>query len=394
MIKLKSIMRDAGIISEQEQAAKTITVTSQTTRDQLAQQTANIPVGTEVTINFNVESIIPDNEILSSQQANKVAEQIKMITQFIDSGKILVIAHASLKPATMKKADQNGKVEQPAVLKQLFPNFKHEDYTNLTFTPLNAKMFGVEGNSTPQTRDKGNTNLAINRAASIGSTITAAGIDLSKFKVEYDIKTNQTTAWVGIQMTGTYIKKPETEANLHRVALGFGLNHVELFAIRDLNSGRPLFYDNQQAKVIRNLININVDILNSAESDQIKYLDAYKWLSQNINDSHMASYNTGRPKFHMTPEFESTAMGKKIANENVQLLVKTYGATRKKVNPETQIRLEDNTVPCDWFIYDERKIVQFFKDYTPTKFKQLLKDQLKQMNDAFRQQRTDQLKFN
>ena len=108
----------------------------------------------------------------------------------------------------------------------------------------------------------------------------------------------------------------------------------------------------------------------------------------------MASYNTGRPKFHMTPEFESTATGQKLANENVQLLVKTYGATRKKVNPETQIRLKDTTVPCYWFIYDERKIVQFFKDYTPTKFKQLLKDQLKQMNDAFRQQRTDQLKFN
>ena len=179
MIKLKNILREAGIISEQEQAAKTITIAPQTTESQLFQQTADIPDGTNVTINFNVESIIPDNEILSDQQANKVAEQIKMITQFIDSGKIRVIAHASEAPATMKKKGRPGKVVQPAVLKQLFPNFNYKDTTNLTFTPLNADMFGGEGNSTNQTRGKGNTNLAINRAASIGSTITAAGIDLS-----------------------------------------------------------------------------------------------------------------------------------------------------------------------------------------------------------------------
>ena len=52
-------------------------------------------------------------------------------------------------------------------------------------------------------------------------------------------------------------------------------------------------------------------------------------------------------------------------------LLKKYGATQSTTNPKTKIRLEDTTAKHAWFIYDERQIVNFFR--------QVSKDELKKI---------------
>jgi hypothetical protein len=127
-------------------------------------------------------------------------------------------------------------------------------------------------------------------------------------------------------------------------------------------------YESTPVNEILGYVDKNIETLSIAEGNKLQYLDSYQWMRDNLTASLRDSYSTAIYGAVISP--------KSPRSKPMVDLLKKYGAIESTINPKFNIKLNDTTAKHDWFIYDERQIVNFFQ--------QVSRDELDQIKDQTR----------
>lgn len=301
MIKLKSILREAGLLKEQ------------------GEQSFN-------PVNFNFDS--GQHVLPTEQQKNidRVVSQVKdLVRQNYKIAGITIESSESKVPSTQYEPEELAQLRAEAVKEQLAKQLP--EYVN-----------------------------QINVVTKIGTTEYVRGTDDprdAKYKREQYVR-------AVIKTDPPIQTKP---IPLHRIALGFSGSSITFFCMENLKN-----YEATAVNEILGYVDKNIEKLSTAEGNELQYLDSYQWMRDNLSGRMRDSYSTAI--------YGSVISPKSPRSKPLVDLLKKYGATQSTINPKTKIRLEDTTAKHAWFIYDERRIVNFFQ--------QVSRDELDQIKDQTR----------
>lgn len=228
MIKLKSILLEAGLIKEQ--ASETYTP-----------------------VNFEFES--GKHELPAGEQ-QKIDQVVSQVKSMIDSGyeitNITIESGESRVPSSQFEEGQLSKKRGEAVKKQL---------------------------------ESALPNQTITVQTTIGDTAYTRGVDDpgdDKYKEEQFVRVViKTNPPVDIPVRKT------VSVPLHRIALGFSGSNITFFCMENLKN-----YEDTGVNEILGYVDKNIEKLSTTEGNELQYLDSYQWMKANLTRSMRDSYST------------------------------------------------------------------------------------------------------
>lgn len=229
MIKLKSILREAGLLKEQG--------------DQSYEP-----------VNFNFESgqsVLPPEQ---QKNIDRVVSRVKdLVRQNYKIAGITIESSESKVPSTKYEPEELAQLRAEAVKEQLAKQLP--EYVN-----------------------------QINVVTKIGTTEYVRGTDDprdDKYKREQYVRAVIKTDPPIIPKD---IIKPQM---LHRIALGFSGSNITFFCMENLKN-----YEDTPVNEILGYVDKNIKKLSSAEGNELQYLDSYQWMRDNLTAKMRDSYST------------------------------------------------------------------------------------------------------
>jgi hypothetical protein len=192
MIKLKSILREAGLLGEQANQTQVLTVTPGTTQQQLQQQLidSGFDLNNPVTINLTFDRALPDNSVPDSSQITRLQTTLTAINTIGKKVSTVVNAGTTSNIATGEGAPVSQFTQGGAAFASAFPNI--------------AQAYPVTNNKTS------NNFLLLNRAGSVYQAAINAGIQNVTTTIPTDGTATSSTKFATLGVTAVF-NAPVTE---------------------------------------------------------------------------------------------------------------------------------------------------------------------------------------
>jgi len=194
MIKLKSILREAGLLGEQANQTQVLNVTPGDTQQQLQQQLidSELDLTNPVTINLTFSSQLPNNGVPSSNQITQLQTTLTAIGAIGKNVSAVVNAGTTATRATGTGAPVSQFTQGGAAFARAFPNI--------------AQAYPVTNNETS------NNFLLLNRAGAIYQAAINAGIQNVTTTIPTDgTATRQQTRFATLSVTGVFKLEAKVE---------------------------------------------------------------------------------------------------------------------------------------------------------------------------------------
>ena len=192
MIKLKSILREAGLIGEQANQSQVLNVTPGDTQQQLQQLLDNsgFDLTNPVTINLTFDQNLPDNDIPRSDQLTRLQTTLTAINTIGKNVSTAVNAGTTSTLAT-------GEGAPTALLTPAGTNFANA-------FPQIANVYSDRTDNTPS-----NDFLLLNRAGAVYQAAINAGIRKITTTIPTDGTATSSTRFATLSVTGVFKKDDE-----------------------------------------------------------------------------------------------------------------------------------------------------------------------------------------
>lgn len=185
MIKLKDILKEAGLLSEQA-TGQVVEIQLNTTEEQLRQQLQKLELSKPITIRMNVGVTLADNKAPDDAMVNKTAEKIQMLLKYVpedQKNNISVIVSGTTSDTSATKDDDTAK-----------PTDKWSQWI------INNQ------NAIQPTDGYSNQNLAIKRAARMVEAAVNGGVPNTNVKIgKMDLKSGK---YSGFDLTAMFVIPP------------------------------------------------------------------------------------------------------------------------------------------------------------------------------------------
>ena len=187
MIKLKSILREAGLLGEQANQPQVLNVAPSTTQQQLQQQLddSGFDLNKPVTINLTFARSLPDNGVPTSNQITQLQTTLTAINTIGKNVSAVINAGTTATRATGTGAPVSQFTQSGAAFVSAFPNI--------------AQVYPVTNNETS------NNFLLLNRAGAVYQAAISAGIQNVTTTIPTDgTATKQQTKFATLNVTALF----------------------------------------------------------------------------------------------------------------------------------------------------------------------------------------------
>jgi hypothetical protein len=191
MIKLKNILREAGLLGEQANQSQVLNVEPGTTQQQFQQQLddSKFDLNNPVTINLTFARSLPDNDVPRPIQITQLQTTLTAINTIGQNVSAVVNAGTTTARATGTGAPVDQFTQGGGAFVSAFPNI--------------AQAYPVTNNETS------NNFLLLNRAGSVYQAAINAGIQNVTTTIPTDGAATRQTKFATLSVTGIFKKTPE-----------------------------------------------------------------------------------------------------------------------------------------------------------------------------------------